>query len=101
MWTKWFSSPAEWYVIGFIGQLLFSSRFVVQWIASEFAGKSVFPRGFWYLSVAGGGALLAYALHRHDPVFAVGQGAGIAVYLRNLMLDRRAAAPRLAPVAER
>jgi lipid-A-disaccharide synthase-like uncharacterized protein len=100
MWSKWFSSPAEWYVIGFVGQFFFSSRFLVQWIASEMAKKSVFPRGFWYLSLAGGVALLAYALHRHDPVFALGQGAGLVVYARNLMLERRATAPQLASAAE-
>jgi len=98
MWTKWFSSPTEWYVLGFLGQLLFSSRFVIQWIASEVAKKPVLPRNFWYLSLAGGLALFVYALHRHDPVFALGQGAGLLVYARNLMLDRGSAA-RATPAA--
>ncbi|HEU4725486.1 MAG TPA: lipid-A-disaccharide synthase N-terminal domain-containing protein [Candidatus Eisenbacteria bacterium] len=92
MWTKWFSSPTEWYVLGFLGQLFFSSRFIVQWLASEIAKKPVLPRNFWYLSLGGGVALLVYAIHRRDPVFAIGQAAGLVVYARNLMLDRGAAA---------
>jgi lipid-A-disaccharide synthase-like uncharacterized protein len=96
MMTKWFDAPAEWYIVGFLGQLLFSSRFIVQWIASEFAKRPVFPRYFWYLSMGGGVALFVYAIHQRDPVFAVGQGAGIFVYARNLMLDRGSSA-RSAP----
>lgn len=88
MLTKWFTSPSEWYILGFLGQALFSSRFLVQWIASEIAKRPVLPRNFWYFSLAGGVALLIYAIHRHDPVFAVGQGAGLVVYARNLMLHR-------------
>lgn len=90
MWTKWFSSPTEWYIVGFLGQFLFSSRFLVQWIASEVAKRPVLPRNFWYLSLGGGLALFAYAIHQKDPVFAIGQGAGLLVYARNLMLDRGA-----------
>jgi lipid-A-disaccharide synthase-like uncharacterized protein len=78
-----------WVVLGFAGQFLFGSRFVVQWLASERAGRSVIPRLFWYLSIAGGAVLLGYAIHRHDPVFIVGQGVGLLVYVRNLMLLRR------------
>lgn len=81
-----------WMVLGFIAQGLFSARFLVQWIASERRGKSVVPRAFWYFSVAGGALLLAYAIHRKDPVFIVGQGAGLVVYLRNLQLLRTGAA---------
>jgi lipid-A-disaccharide synthase-like uncharacterized protein len=75
-------------VLGFIAQGLFSARFLVQWIASERRRKSVVPHAFWYFSVAGGALLLAYAIHRKDPVFIVGQGAGLVVYLRNLQLLR-------------
>ncbi len=77
-----------WMVLGFIAQGLFSARFLVQWIASERRGKSIVPHAFWYFSVAGGALLLAYAIHRRDPVFIVGQGAGLVVYLRNLQLLR-------------
>jgi len=88
----WFSSPTIWYGIGMLGQVLFGSRFVLQWIASEQARRSVLPRAFWYLSLTGGAALLAYAIQRHDPVFAIGQAGGLAVYARNLAL-RRGPAP--------
>jgi lipid-A-disaccharide synthase-like uncharacterized protein len=86
--NAWFESPAGWYAIGFVGQLFFSSRFLVQWIASERLRRVVIPGLFWYLSLFGGAALLLYAIHRRDPVFAIGQGAGLIVYARNLMLHR-------------
>jgi len=89
---EWFQSPAAWYVLGFTGQLMFSSRFVVQWLASERSRRVVIPVAFWYLSLLGGLALFTYAIHRHDPVFAIGQGAGLLVYARNLFLHRRAEA---------
>jgi lipid-A-disaccharide synthase-like uncharacterized protein len=73
-----------WLVIGFIGQGLFSARFLVQWLQSEREKKSVFPIAFWYFSIAGGITLLAYAIYRHDPVFIVGQVTGLFIYLRNL-----------------
>jgi len=73
-----------WLVIGFLGQAMFSLRFVFQWIMSERAGRSIVPEIFWYFSVAGGVVLLAYAIWRQDPVFIVGQGAGLAIYARNL-----------------
>ena len=81
-----------WLLVGFLGQALFSARFLVQWIASERARKSIVPHAFWFLSLGGGATLLAYAIYRQDPVFIVGQGAGLFIYLRNLMLIRRSAA---------
>lgn len=78
-----------WLTIGFVGQAFFTSRFLVQWIASERQGRSVVPRAFWFLSLAGGATLLAYALWRRDPVFVAGQALGLVVYLRNLMLIGR------------
>lgn len=78
-----------WLVVGFMGQALFSARFLVQWLASERRKKSVVPLAFWYFSVAGGTTLLAYAIHRQDPVFIVGQAAGLFIYLRNLQLIYR------------
>ena len=86
--NEWFASPAGWYVLGFSGQLLFGSRFFVQWIASERARRVVIPELFWFLSLAGGIALFAYAVHKRDPVFAIGQGFGLLIYGRNLMLQR-------------
>lgn len=79
-----------WLIIGFAGQLLFTSRFLVQWIASERSRRSVVPRAFWWFSLAGGATLLAYSVWRQDPVFALGQAGGLIVYTRNLMLIARA-----------
>ena len=73
-----------WLGIGLGGQALFSARFLVQWIASEKKKQSVVPTPFWYFSIVGGLSLLAYAIYRHDPVFIIGQGAGLFVYARNL-----------------
>ncbi|HEX9822011.1 MAG TPA: lipid-A-disaccharide synthase N-terminal domain-containing protein [Methylomirabilota bacterium] len=78
-----------WLSIGLLGQALFSARFLVQWIASERRKQSVVPVQFWYFSVGGGLTLLAYALYRQDPVFIIGQGAGLFVYARNLYFIRR------------
>lgn len=77
-----------WIIIGFIGQALFSARFIVQWLASERVKRSIIPTAFWYFSLAGGLTLLAYAIHKQDPVFIAGQGLGVFVYLRNLYLIR-------------
>lgn len=78
-----------WLVVGFMGQALFSARFLVQWVSSERRKRSVVPLAFWYFSIAGGATLLAYAVHRMDPVFIVGQFAGLFIYLRNLQLIYR------------
>ncbi len=78
-----------WLAIGFAGQLLFGSRFIIQWLASEKAKKSVMPLAFWFLSIGGGLTLLSYAIWRGDPVFITGQSLGIFIYGRNLMLIRR------------
>jgi lipid-A-disaccharide synthase-like uncharacterized protein len=77
-----------WMAVGFLGQGLFFSRFLVQWIASERRGASVVPVSFWWLSLGGGALLLAYAVHRMDPVFILGQSFGFLVYARNLLLIR-------------
>lgn len=79
-----FDIPTFWLIVGFAGQALFSARFFVQWIMSEKLKKSVIPVAFWYFSVFGGITLLAYAIHREDPVFIAGQGLGLLVYARNL-----------------
>lgn len=78
-----------WVLIGFVGQALFSARFIVQWLASEKAGRSVVPLAFWYFSLAGSVVLTSYAIYRADPVFIVGQASGLLIYLRNLWLLRR------------
>jgi lipid-A-disaccharide synthase-like uncharacterized protein len=86
---EWFQSPAYWYVLGYAGQAVFGSRFIVQWWVSERNHRVVIPQAFWYLSLLGGITLLAYALLQREPVFAVGQLAGVLIYARNLHLARR------------
>jgi lipid-A-disaccharide synthase-like uncharacterized protein len=78
-----------WLGLGFVAQALFASRFVVQWISSEKAGRSVVPVAFWYLSLGGALLLLTYAIYRKDPVFIIGQSVGGLIYARNLVLISR------------
>lgn len=89
-------TPGElaWILVGLGGQMLFMGRFLIQWIASERARRSVVPVAFWWLSIAGAAVLLAYAIWRADPVFILGQSLGFGIYARNLALihaERRAA----------
>jgi lipid-A-disaccharide synthase-like uncharacterized protein len=84
-------SPSTfWLTIGFMGQAFFTARFALQWVASERKGSSVVPVEFWWLSLLGGAALLGYSVFRRDPVIVVGQGMGLLVYARNLILLDRA-----------
>ena len=73
-----------WLIVGFMGQIFFSSRFILQWIYSEISKKSIIPLGFWFFSILGGVTLLIYAIHRKDPVFIMGQATGLLIYARNL-----------------
>ena len=80
-----------WKIFGFSFQACFMARFLVQWIASEKAKKSVVPHAFWYLSLIGASGLLTYAVvHLKDPVFAFGQSTGFLIYIRNLWLIKSA-----------
>ena len=83
---NWITVEHVWLLIGFLGQGLFASRFLVQWLASERARRSVMPITFWYFSLGGGVILLAYSIYKADPVFILGQGLGLVVYMRNLYL---------------
>ena len=88
------SAATIWLAVGFLGQAFFSARFLVQWIASERARRSMIPVAFWFFSMGGGLTLLAYAIYRADPVFITGQAAGILIYARNLFFvfrERKAA----------
>lgn len=85
-----------WIGVGLLGQALFGSRFLVQWIASERRGRSHIPLAFWYLSIAGGATLLAYAIYRADPVFILGQSTGVFIYARNLYLIQHDRDPSVA-----
>lgn len=79
-----------WLALGFVAQMLFGLRFVIQWVQSERRGRSIVPVSFWYLSLAGAALMLAYSIYRRDPVFILGQLMGMAVYLGNLRLIHRA-----------
>ena len=83
-------TPAEaiWVTVGLLGQLMFTARFIVQWLASERAGRSVVPVAFWYFSICGGLIVLAYGIHKFDPVIILGQLPGTVIYARNLWLIR-------------
>lgn len=78
-----------WLAFGLVAQLIFTARFLVQWIASERAGRSVVPFAFWILSLAGGLMTLVYGIQRREPVIIMGQVLAVFIYVRNLMLILR------------
>jgi len=75
-----------WLVFGICAQLLFAARFLVQWITSERAGKSVIPFAFWIFSMGGGLMTLIYGIVKREPVIIMGQGLSTIIYVRNIML---------------
>ena len=85
----WFTVDHVWALIGFAGQALFASRFIVQWLQSEREGRSVIPVAFWYCSLFGGIVMLAYTVHLQSVSLALGQASGLVVYARNLYLISR------------
>jgi lipid-A-disaccharide synthase-like uncharacterized protein len=96
---EWFTTMNLIKTIGLAGQLIFGSRFFVQWLASEREKRSVIPVAFWYLSFFGGLLTLIYAVNIREPVFIISQLGGLVIYGRNLSFiyrDRRRHAP-LAP----
>lgn len=86
-------SNTIWLGVGFLGQGMFSMRFLIQWVQSERQKRSIIPVAFWYFSVAGGSLLLAYAIYRLDPVFILGQAAGLLIYGRNLYFIHKGKEP--------
>lgn len=88
-----------WLIIGFVGQGLFSARFLVQWLASERKKQSVIPVMFWYFSILGGSTLLVYSIHKQDPVFILGQATGLLIYARNLYFVLKKPQPEIAQAA--
>jgi lipid-A-disaccharide synthase-like uncharacterized protein len=86
--VDWSDSTA-WIAFGLLGNALFFSRFLIQWLASERAGASVVPKAFWYLSLGGSAVLLVYAIHKRDPVFILAYLPNAIVYTRNLQLIRK------------
>ncbi|TAL03829.1 MAG: lipid A biosynthesis protein [Rhodospirillaceae bacterium] len=98
--VAWFTSMNLLKVVGLGGQAIFGCRFLVQWLASERAKRSVIPVAFWYMSLFGGLLTLIYALYIHEPVFILSQIGGVVIYGRNLVLiyrDRRREHPLMGP----
>ena len=85
----WFASMNLMKTIGLMGQVIFGSRFFVQWLASERAKKSVIPIAFWYISFVGGLLTFVYAIYIKEPVFILSQLGGMVIYGRNLMFIYR------------
>jgi len=83
-WANISTAELIWLGVGFSAQAMFSMRFIIQWIASERARRSIVPETFWYFSFAGGFMLFIYAIYRMDPVFILGQGTGLFIYARNI-----------------
>jgi lipid-A-disaccharide synthase-like uncharacterized protein len=81
-----------WVCIGLLGQVLFTGRMVVQWLVSEKSKRSVVPPVFWWMSLIGSLMLLSYFTWRRDIVGILGQGFGLAIYLRNLYFIHAATA---------
>ena len=78
-----------WIAVGLVGNAAFGMRFIVQWIASERAKRSVVPVSFWYLSLVGAAILLLYAIHRRDPIFTLAYLPNGFIYARTLYLTHR------------
>lgn len=83
-WDQMTSIDNTWLAIGLAGQSMFFMRFLMQWLATERARRSVVPEVFWYFSIGGGLIVFAYGIHRADPVIVIGQCAGVTIYSRNL-----------------
>lgn len=79
-----------WLIIGLFAQVMFSLRFIIQWLSSEREKRSVIPTAFWWFSLFGGLTLLAYGLHRREPVLILGQAMGVVIYARNIVLIHKA-----------
>jgi lipid-A-disaccharide synthase-like uncharacterized protein len=75
-----------WLAFGLVAQLLFTARFLVQWISSERAGQSVVPMAFWFFSMGGGMMTLIYGIAKREPIIILGQSLATVIYLRNIML---------------
>ncbi len=76
-------------IFGSLGQIIFTLRFVYQWIYSVRYKESLLPAGFWILSLAGSSVIVAYGIIRHDPVLILGQSVGFVAYSRNLVIGFR------------
>lgn len=83
------NSELIWISVGFLGQVIFGGRFILQWIHSEIKKESVIPMSFWYLSIIGSLILLTYAIYRKDPIFILGFSLNLIIYFRNIVLIKR------------
>ena len=81
--------------LGIISQVVFTFRFVYQWIYSEYKKESSLPLGFWLLSLTGSLLILTYAIFRKDPVLFLGHGLGLIIYIRNLVLIHKSSAEKV------
>lgn len=98
--VAWFSSMTLMKIVGLAGQIVFGSRFFVQWLASERMKRSVIPVAFWYLSLVGSILTLIYAIYIEEPVFIISQAGGLVIYSRNLYFvyrDRKHTHPLMGP----
>ena len=77
-------------IYGSMGQIIFTLRFVYQWIYSKRKDESLLPIGFWVISLLGALIIVSYAIYRRDPVLILGQSTGLITYSRNIYLSRRA-----------
>ena len=77
-------------IYGSMGQIIFTLRFVYQWIYSKRKDESLLPIGFWVISLFGSLIIVSYAIYRRDPVLILGQSTGLIAYSRNIYLSRRA-----------
>jgi lipid-A-disaccharide synthase-like uncharacterized protein len=75
-----------WATAALVGQAIFGTRFLLQWIASEYRKRSHVPTAFWFMSLAGSVILLCYSVHIKNPIFMLGFSLNILIYLRNLQL---------------
>ncbi|WP_026838156.1 lipid-A-disaccharide synthase N-terminal domain-containing protein [Gillisia sp. JM1] len=76
-------------MLGIVSQLVFTLRFIYQWIYSEKQKESILPLGFWLLSFAGSSLIIVYSIFRVDPVLFAGHAFGIIMYARNMVILRR------------
>lgn len=90
-----------WAVVAMGGQLVFASRFILQWIVSEYKGRSHVPTAFWFISLAGSLILLSYSIHIKNPIFMLGFLLSTLIYLRNLHLIYRYAKKTVVTVIEK
>lgn len=78
-----------WKAIGWLGNAIFSSRFLVQWYVTEKKKRVVVPQAFWWLSLVGSLTFLCYSIHQQDSVFIFAYAFTWLPYTRNLMIHRQ------------